>query len=249
LENRVLDTEDVRPDFSYQPYRIYGKYWIDEEDMPAPITPGGVTTAIGDRIESRNVWFDGENGLIIFEKPMFWVDAGDYKAAELYLECTIGIRNQTNFSWNRYEYDSEVVPTGVGYHTVRLEQRAETVIQYDSSHVVTGTVTNQTTLDALGDAWAVAVAATYAATSGQYIAYYEPKLSLRCDGAILQIQHILTCGEHGHAVNRTIASRQYEFDRGIPTRLQRIARLQATESAVRLQDQTIRGVRKDNADD
>lgn len=249
LFNRVLDTEDVRPDNAYQPFRIYGKYTKEADEEPAPVVPPGTTTVIGDRVEGRTVELDGENGIVFFHKPIFYADSAGYYPADLWLETTIRIRHQTNFSWNHYEYDVEVAPSGTGYHTVRHEQRAETIIQYNSSHGVTGQSDNQTTLDAIGDAWAAAVIASYTATASQYIAYSQPKLSLRCDGAIMQVRHILTNGEVGHAVNRTEASRNYEFDKGLPSRAMRIAHVRAVESAPQLRKQGINSIRRQDGDD
>lgn len=249
LQNRVLASEDIRSDDSYQPIRVYGRYYQSEDELGQPVVPGGSTTAINDLVAGREYRLDGENGLLIFEEPIYRISSGDYLQADLYLECTIGVRNQTNFSWNHYEYDVEVDAGGTGYHTVRHEQRAETIVTYNSSHVVTGATTNEADLETLGDAWAAVVLASYASTSSQYIAYHEPKLSLRCDGAILQIQHIITCGEHGHAVSRTTASRFFEFDKGIPSRTQRMAHLHAMEAGVAGAKQHRRMRRVEDADD
>lgn len=249
LQNRLLDTEDLRPDESRSPFRIYGQYHRDEDETGQPPIPGGADTAIGDQVTGRRVRFDGENGIVIFEEPIWRTFSSQYKAADLWLECTIQVRNQTNFAWQHYEYDVEVVPAGTGYHNVKHDQRAETVVQYSSTHAVTGSTNNQTALEAIGDAWAIAVAATYATTASQYKVYHQPNLTLRCDGAILQIKHILTCGAHGHAVNRTEASRHFEFDRGIPSRAQRIAHVQAMTSGAGIHMQAMRLSRRENTDD
>jgi len=249
IQNRLLLTESTRPDLSYQPFKVYGKYHKEEDETGEPPIPGGADTVIGDEVIGRRMSFDGENGIVIFEEPIWYVNAGAYSAADLWLEVTIQIRHATNFSWKHYEYDKEVSPTSVGYHTVRHEQRAETVVAYNTSHVVTGSSNNQAALNALGDAWATMVAATYATASSQHIVYCAPKLALRCDGAIIQVQHIMTCGELGHAVNRTTASRNFEFDRGIPAKRQRIAYLQSLASAPRVAAGEYKTRRMVNADD
>lgn len=249
IQNRLLSVEDIRPDESFQPFKVYGKYHLEEDETGEPPIPGGADTAIGDEVVARRMQFDGENGMVIFAEPIWYVAAGEYEPADLWLECTIQVRNPTNFAWQHYEYDVEVAPTGSGYHTVRHEQRAETVVAYDTSHVVTGTATNQVALDAVGDAWAVALAASYATSASQHIVYCVPVLTLRCDGAILQIQHILTCGELGHAVNRTTASRHFEFDRGIPTRVQRVSHLRSMSAGIEVKEHRRKRIRKDNADD
>lgn len=249
IQNRLLDTEDIRDGDSYQPFRLYGSYRIVDDEAGQPPVPGTTDTAIGDRVSARGVRFDGETGMVIFREPMWRVVASAYAPADLWLECTIQVRSQTNYSWQHYEYNVQVDPTGTGYKTVRHEQRAETIVSYNSSNVVSGTSTNQTALNALGDAWAAAVAATYTATTSQHNVYSIPLLSLRCDGAVLQIQHIITCGDDAHAVNRTIASRNSEFDRGIPSRSQRMAHIRALSAAVQIQRQQYKiGVRGANDD-
>jgi hypothetical protein len=67
----------------------------------------------------------------------------------------------------------------------------------------------------------------YAPSASEHRVYNEPKLTLRCDGAIVQIRHIMTEGEREHPVNRTIASRFVEADNGIFTRDERTAHVQA----------------------
>jgi hypothetical protein len=193
--------------------------------------------------------FDGETGLLIFEDPIFFVESDSYSPAELYLEVTIQVRDSTNFQWKHYEYDKEIVATGTGYHTVRHEQRAETIVNYDSNHVVTGFTTNQTALNGIGDAASLAAAGLFVTSASQHIAYNKPMLNIRCDGAILQVQHIITCGEHGHAVNRTTASRNFEFDRGVPSRAQRVSHYRAMLAGASTYRSTMLRARRENADD
>jgi hypothetical protein len=247
IQNRLLVPEDIRPDESYAPFKVYGKYTVLPGERAQPALP--VTSAIGDRVVGVQYHFDGENGILIFEDPIFYVEDDEYHPAYLYLEVTIQVRNQTNFQWQHYEYDVELVPSGVGYHTVKHELRAETIVEYDDTHTVTGTVTNQVALDALGDATALAAAGLFVTSESQHIVYNKPKLNLRCDGAILQVQHILTCGEHGHAVNRTTASRNFEFDRGIPSRTQRAAHYRAMLAGAGTFRTAMLRARKENADD
>ena len=232
LQNRVLDTEDVRPDSSYQPYRIYGKHFKIEEEETAPAEPAGTTTDIGDRVFQRHVWFDGENGIVIFEKPMFYVDksassVGEWKPADLWLECVATLRDMTDHSLEHFHYDSEINPQGIGYHTHRDDNRLAVIHTYDSSHAQTGTVSNQSSLQGLAGDQASVIAQTYQTTNGKYIAYSIPKLAARCTGAVLQVQHIFTCGDNKHAVNRTTLSTYYEFDLGVPSRVQRTAHASA----------------------
>lgn len=247
IDGRLLSTEDFRPDDTYENLRVYGKYFRFPDEKAQPFVGGN--TAVGDRVMGRRYRFDGENGLLLFDEPIFWMDGSDIKPAELYIEATIRIRNSTNGSWRHYEYDVEAEPTGVGYYTIRHEDRAETIVTYDASHTVTGSSTNQTSLNALGDAAAIAAAGMFATSASRYVVYNQPKLALRCDGAIQQIKHVMTCGEHGHAVNRTTASQNFEFDKKIPSRAQRVAHLRAMKSAVHIKQSKVYEARKrDNND-
>lgn len=233
IEGRLLSVEDLRPDDSYENLRVYGKYFQFPDEKAQPFIGGN--TVIGDRVLGRRFRFDGENGLLIFSEPIYWMNGSDVEPAELWVEVTIHIRNSTNGSWRHYEYDVDAQPTGTGYYTIKHEDRAETIVEYNSSHGVTGFSTNAASLNALGVAAASAAAGMFATAASQYVAYNQPKLALRCDGAIQQIQHTMTCGEHGHAVNRTTVSRNYEFDRKVPSRAQRVAHLRAMKSAVHIQ--------------
>jgi hypothetical protein len=231
LFNRLLETEVIRVDEAYAPFRVYGKLQQEERQHGNPVEPIIYTTGVCDEVIGRSIEFDGENGVIIFREPAFYVDSGYYLPADLWLECTFRVRNQTNFAWMHYEKDVEVEPSGLGYVTIKQRQRAETIVEYDCSephpHQTTGFSTNQAALDAIAASTAAAVAGTYADAASEHRIYNEPKLSLRCDGAIVQVRHIMTEGEREHPVNRTIASRFVEADRGVFTRDERNAHVQA----------------------
>ena len=247
IDGRLLSTEDFRPDDTYENLRVYGKYYQLADEKAQPFAGGN--TDVGDRVMGRRYRFDGENGLLLFEKPIYWMDNSDVKAAELYIEVTIRIRDSTTGSWRHYEYDVDAEPTGVGYYTIRHEDRAETIVTYNTSHAVTGYSTNAASLIALGGAAATAAAGMFATSASRYVVYNQPKLTLRCDGAIQQIKHVMTCGEHSHAVNRTTASQNFEFDRRIPSRAQRVAHLRAMKSAVHIQrSKVVESRKRDNND-
>ena len=249
ISNRLLQTEDVRPDMSYSPAVVYGKYLRESDELANPVIPGSETTVVADQVSGRGLEFYGDVGMIVFHRPIYYIDTDEFKPADLWLEAVIRIRDTTNFAWRHYEYDVEVDATGYGYHTVKHDLRAETIVEYNTSHVVTGFTTNETSIEAVGDAMAAAVAGMYTATAGQFVAYNKPKLNLRCDGAILQVQHILTCGEHGHAVNRTQASSNFEFDKGLPKRAQRVAHLRALQAGVELRHMSTATRRRQDLDD
>lgn len=247
LQNHLLETEDLRADDSRQPFRVYGKYTQMPRENAQPALP--ITTDIGDRLQGIGYVFDSDTGLVIFDEPVWYINAGTYVPAELYIEVTFGVRNATTFQWSHYMKDVEVVPTGTGYHTARHDLRLETVVSYNATHVVTGTSDNQTALDTLSTATATAVAGLYATSASQFVVYDRPKLLLRCDGAIQQIKHVMTCGEYGNAVNRTEASRNFEFDRGIPSRAQRATHLRTATLGARVRRASSAEARSLNFDD
>jgi len=239
LDGRLLETEDLRDDDSYTPYRVYGKYWKEADERAQPPEAEG-NTLVGDIVKGKQYHLDRENGVLLFEKPIFYVGPMEgmperyngFHAAELWLEVTIGIRDAITGALNHYEYDIEVNASGFGYVTVNHEERAETIVEYDDEHEVTGFTVNSTELNATGVDAAAAVAGAYATSASQFVAYNQPKLALRCDGAIQQVQHIITAGENEHAVNRTTAARNFEFDRGIPSRAQRSAHTRALKAGM-----------------
>lgn len=249
LFNRLLQTEDVRADTAYQPYRVYGKYTKDQKQETQPQTLGGVTTDIGDLVQLRRSFLDGENGLLIFEDPIYYVQGGDYKPAELWLETTFRVRNQNHGAWDFYDKSIEVVPTGTGYHNLEHEERLEVIMEYDTSHAITGSTSNEADLDTQAAAWAAAVIATYATTQASFAAYNQPVLTLRCDGAIQQVTHIMTAGETQHAVNRTLASRNYEYDRSVPSRSILTAHLRSIRSGKRMKTSRRQHIRRTDADE
>jgi hypothetical protein len=89
----------------------------------------------------------------------------------------------------------------------------------------------------------------FVTTASQHIIYNQPDLAIRCDGAIIQVNHVMTTGEYEHAVNRTTASRNFEFDKKIPSRAQRVAHLRATRSAVHLHRAKVEAARVRDAND
>jgi hypothetical protein len=245
---RLLTTEDVHPDEGYQPWKVYGKYLIEHKQKGQPDNPIIEITDNDDEVLGRQMRLYPDDGLVIFEEPMYYIASNEYRPADLWLETTIRLRDATTFAWRHYEYPVEIDPTGYGYHVIKHQDyQAETVVIYDSTHSVTGSTNNQTALNAIGDAWAVAVAGTYNTTIGQHKVYQGPKLDLRCDGAIAQVQHIMTCGEYGNSVNRTTASRMIEFDRGVHTRAARQAHLRAQASAAKIAYQNRKQKKKESA--
>jgi len=249
LQNRLIDTEDIRPDNSRRPFRVYGSYYKTEKETGQPPIPGGLNTDVFEPVVSREMYLDGENGILFFDEPIFRVAGGAIEPADLWLECSVQVRDTTTGAWAHYEKINDVNINGIGFFNVTHQQRAETIVEYDASHGVTSYTTNQTALDAIAASWVSTVAGLFVDVYGKHVVYSIPKLSLRCDGAIKQVQHILTCGDNTNPVNRTIASRNFEFDRKIPSKAQRLSHFRGLLSSPSLQAvKTVTQQQKDNND-
>ena len=246
LFNRLLDSESIRTDGSQIPFRVYGKRHV-------PYTKGepvaATTTTIDDEILDE-CKFDGENGMILFQNPMYFINgSGEYKPAELYLECSFSISEASNFYPMRYFYDVSLDPTSEGFRTVTfrdLEKRV--VVSYGASQTVSGSTDNETELDALGDQIAASVAEQYVTTGSQLVIYCQPTLTLRCDGAIQQVKHIISDGTR-HAGSFSTASLNMEFDRQIMTRDERSAIRASMADMLVSRSKSALPRRKDRGDD
>lgn len=222
LYNRLLDDESIRSDGSEIPFRIYGKRRNPGEVSGQP--PVSTNTSIDDEIVGAKVEFDGENGIIIFEEPQYWVNgSSEFKPAVLFLECTCKLTSATTFAKAHYEKDTLLDAAGYGYHPARYpDAELRTVAAYGASQAVSGTTNNQAALDAIAALVAASVSSQYTTDTMQMVVYNQPILSLRCDGAITQIQHVISDGT-SHAGAYTVASRNSEFDKFIRTRDERTA--------------------------
>lgn len=232
IQNRGLTSEYARSSGAYRPIRVWAKH-----DRKVRIK--GNPEAVRDQVDKNyeitryDFHFDGESGLLIFDEPLFYVDDSGYQFAEVYVEAAVNVFDGTTNGPKTYSKDISFDTGGTGYVTVRNpELREEVVISYASNHVVSSSSHNQTSLDAVATANAAQISASMVDSAGQDIIYSIPKLTIRCDGAIRQVQHIMTNGEQEHAVNRTRASRFIEFDRNIPTRAQRIAHAKAVTDSI-----------------
>ncbi len=247
IQNRLLVTETIRDDKSWQPYRIFGKRLKPASSSGFTVAP--VTTAIDDEIIGEKVVFDGENGILIFEKPQYWIDSGAFKPAELYLECSFNIFNATTFAANRYEKDVEIDASSSGYYTVRYhETEARTVTNYGASHAYSSLSTNQTDLDSIAALIASAVGSQFSTTATQMIVYCQPKLGLRCDGAIHQVMHVIDDGSTEPG-SYTIASSNQEFDKNIRSRDEKTAAIQTVAGILTSRSQNVLFQRKERKDD
>lgn len=247
LFNRLLDAEAIRSDGTAIPFRIYGKRFISGKKSGQPLL--NQTSTIDDEIVGEKVHFDGENGLIIFENPQYWIDGADFKPAELYLECTFNVSSATTFAPVHYEKDTEIDASSSGYHTVRYhETEARTIVTYGVSQSTAGTTNNQAALDAIAALIAASVGAQFSTLATQMVIYAEPKLTLRCDGAIHQVQHVIDDGTTQPG-SYTVASRNQEFDKFIMKRQERSHAIQTNAGVMTKRSQESLSRRKERSDD
>ena len=226
---RRLDTEDLRVGESYMPFRVFGSYYreVKERGQPSIFE----TTDIEYELKNFSMSLDYENGILLFDyEPIFLVDNTDsFVPAELYLECCFEVKNQSNYAPIHYYKDVLFDVSGYGYHTVHmLHLFGKSIINYGAEHEPFGApTTNQERLDIVAIKQAELLTPSLSTEVQQVKVYSIPKLSIRCDGAIMQVQHIITNGDGNYAVNRTRASRFREFDRGVPSKAERYAHSQA----------------------
>lgn len=222
LEYQLVEKQTIR-DWDNRGFpRVYGRY------MKKPWAEDAFTDLEADDVaeitEQVSDFFRVEHdyGMILFSQPMFLVTSIDYyEPADLYLEAAFTVRDPTTFAKYQKTIDVDVYPQGSGYINMPGDDRLEVITTYSGNHAISGSTTNTASLQIMADANAAAASGLYNTDATQQIVYSQPQLNLRCDGAILQVQHVLTCGEFQHHLNRTIASRNWEFDRGIPTRRER----------------------------
>ena len=221
LDNRRLDSVVLTAaDTVRFKARVYGIAMLPEAATAQP--PVITNTAIDDVLDVGFV-IDGERGLVIFDDPMFQQDETDFLPAELYLETTFSVRDDTTMQQVGYHKDVLFDPAGVGYGTVRDETlQEEIIVAYTAGHVANpaGNTTNRTTLDSTSAAIATAAAGRYTATATQMVVYQYPRLELRLDGARLQLTHIISDGEDEPG-SYTTASSGMEHDRFIRSRTDR----------------------------
>jgi hypothetical protein len=247
LYNRLLDDESIRSDGSQIPFRIYGKRFIPAESGGQPAKD--TITTIDDEIVGEKVFLDGENGLIVFENPQYYTNAGDYKFADLYLEASFGIVNATGNYPTHYEKDVLFDAAGLGYHSVKYpELEARTVITYTTNQTVSGSSTNQAALDAVAALIASSVSAQYTTTASQMIVYCMPIFMLRCDGIIHQVQHVISDGTK-HAGSYSTVSLNMEFDSCISSRDERASIAHDRLAMLSSRSRLALDRRKDQADD
>ena len=219
LKNELLDNEAAG--FGVKKFRIYGKRRVPAGMFGGPAKDE--TSAIDDEVTWESSELDGYDGMVTFKAPQYWVDGTDIKPAELYLETSFSIIDSAYNTPYHYEKDTLLDAGGFGYRGFNYhELEGRTVVQYGAGQSVTGTSNNQASLDALASVITSSIASEYATIGSQIVVYHIPVFSLRCDGAIHQIQFVISDGTQ-HAGSYSMASRNQEFDRFIMSRDERKA--------------------------
>lgn len=236
LDSRLLTTAEVDGRLQREQAKVYGIRYQEPDEEAQP--PEEDHTDIDDELQVQWEWIDQVRGLIRFDEPMWQVDTGAYAPASLYLEATFRIRDNTNHQFWSYTKDIEFDPEGYGYSTVRYDQsRAETIVAYTTGHAAdTGNnVDNQSTLDTLATAIAGATAGRYSQLASAVKVFNRPMFSLRLDGAIAEVTHVMSCGDNGaHPGSYSIGARNMEYDR---TLLSNVEREAMSSSIGRLQNE------------
>jgi hypothetical protein len=229
LDNRLLEKDTIDPSSQRKYARVYGIALLPEGSKPPP-----VPLELSDIDDVLNVQFtiDGERGLVIFREPMFQTSSPvpgaevEYKPAELYLETSFSVRDNTNYQFVGYHKDETFDASGTGYATIQwFTQRRERIVDYGDNHIanVTGNTTNEAALDTLAAALKTAAAGKYSASVTQMVVYQYPRLDLRTDGLRFQVGHIMSDGDTEPG-SHTIASAGMEFDRFTRSRHDRTVR-------------------------
>jgi hypothetical protein len=230
LLGHLLDTDDARSETSYKPFRLFGRFFreIKERGQPAEFE----NTLKSYELTYIKSWLDLENGILFFEDPIFQIEEDNFVPADLYLEVSYNAKHISNYAPVHGIIDVPFDPAGYGYYTIYTpEVFYKSVISYDSDHIPIGDTNNRTELDAIAEAQALLITSSMSDSITQVKVYSIPKLAIRCDGAISQVQHVMTNGEKNHRVNRTTASRFREFDRKVPSQSKKVAHYQALKSA------------------
>lgn len=231
LLGNLIATEDIRSDNAYKPFRLFGRFFreIKERGQPAEFE----NTEKDYELTYIRSWLDLENGILFFEDPIFLIEDDEFAPAELYLEVAFRVKNQSNFAPAHYIKDVDFDTSGYGYHTIFTpEVFYKVIVSYDADHSPTGVITNQADLDATAASQASLISSSMANSMTQVKTYSIPKLSIRCDGAITQVQHVITNGEKNHKANRTTASRFRDFDRKIPSQARKAAHYQSLRAGL-----------------
>lgn len=231
LDNRLLDTSLSKGEYIRNKTNIYGVLRLPESYTGQPRSIAN--SDIDERFE-LNYTLDGERGLVLFYDPIYKKDgSSEYAPADLYLECTFEVRDDTNNQQIGYEKDVLFDAAGFGYYPVKWPiQQLQVVTAYTAGHVpdTNNNVSNQALLDSQASVIATAAAGRFTATATQMVVYQYPRLALRLDGIRQQVTHIISDGEKEPGCY-SIASVGVEYDRFTKSRSERVARTHALQVA------------------
>ena len=231
LDNRLLEKVTTDTNSTQRKYaRVYGIARRPEGTKEkGELDESTIEDVLDVRFE-----IDGERGLVFFTEPMFQAKATgsevfgdlDFKPAELFLETSFAVRNNTTHQFPGYFKDENFDAQGTGYKTIQwFTQRLEGIVAYGDNHIanIVSNTNNQAALDTLAAALAIASAGKYSASIAQMVVYQYPRLALRLDGVRHQISHIISDGD-SEPGSHTIASAGMEFDRFTRSRHDRAVR-------------------------
>jgi len=210
----LLFTENRDGRVSRDKPKIFGKHykWF---------SPGPTNAPISEPVDIKGV-FNHYQGIILFDEPVYQVLYEQFLEAELYLEAAFRIRSVINNQFFHYIKDLAVAGGGQGYHSIADHGHyAQTLVEYSNSHAVTGTITNQTALDSLATTLATAAIGNYTYLASEMRWYSRPMFGIKVDGAISQVQHVISDGDDGEPGHYTVAARHMEFDRFVRTEAER----------------------------
>ena len=196
--------------------RVYGVYQKEES------LGHGKETEIGDEVGVTFV-LNVNLGMVKFEKAIGRIVDEKTKPADLYLECAFRIRSAENRQFIPYVKETVVNGSGYGTHAHKATNlHARTIVSYNDKQEVTGASTNETLLDAYVTSLVNSTAGLYASQARQMGWYYKPMSTLRNNGVISQIKHVITDGTDGEPGHHTVASSNMSFDMFARTAHERI---------------------------
>lgn len=248
LINKTLQTEQARTGGSYKPFRVFGQHQrvVRQKGQPDILED----TPVGFELTHYTTHLDTENGIILFDDPVFRIVSDNFVPANLFLEVSFEIMDEDTFAPQSLHVDTSVDTSGLGYMVLRKFDAFRRVIaNYDTDHFLLGVTDNESDLETLADAEAAVVAASLTASLSGVKMYSIPKLAIRLDGAINQVRHVLTNGEGRDPVNRTIAGRFSEFDRKVPSQSRRFSHAQGKERGSTRRVKSSKEKKRDSSDE
>lgn len=139
---------------------------------------------------------DGETGIITFHRPIYKLGGtlDTFEEAELYLETSFSVRDNTTFQYQKYTRDYSL--SGTGIVPIHRDDYIRTLIaSYSSCDTISSVADNKSTLDAAVDAFLGDIKAAYQSYSTTVLRYRGIE-KYACDGLNRQVRWI-TCVKNG----------------------------------------------------